>query len=310
VYIAILLGALAAGFLAGRRLPWLMPNLVDRLTTWVLYLLVLSMGFRIGRTEEVASGFAGIGLGALGYAAATVAGTVLVLWLLFSLFARPGSSARRAARAENGGGKPRMLLALLASPLRLLAILGLGLLLGRFLPLPPAITGAMISTWILCFLLFLIGITVRRSGLKARELLEPSLWILPVGTMAGSLAGGLALALALGQRAGRGLALASGFGWYSLSGVLLIQLDGPVLGATAFLANLLRETMSLLLIPLLARTRFPFLAIGVGGATSMDVTLPLIEVSCGPRAVPLAIASGAVLSSLVPVLVPLLYPLG
>jgi uncharacterized membrane protein YbjE (DUF340 family) len=92
--------------------------------------------------------------------------------------------------------------------------------------------------------------------------------------------------------------------------VLLIQLDGPVLGATAFLTNLMRESMSLLLIPLLARTRFPFLAIGVGGATSMDVTLPLIEVSCGPRAVPLAVASGAVLSSLVPLLVPLLYPIG
>jgi uncharacterized membrane protein YbjE (DUF340 family) len=310
VYLAILLGSLAAGFLLGRLLAWPTPNLADRLTTWVLYLLVLTMGFRIGRTEEAASGFAGIGFAALGYAAATVAGTVLVLWLMFSLFTRPGSIARRASRVESGGGGLRTLLALLASPLKLLAILGLGLLLGRLAPLSRAITGAKVSTWVLCFLLFLIGITVRRSGLKARELLDPSLWILPVGTIAGSLAGGLALALALGQRAGRGLALAAGFGWYSLSGVLLIQLDGPVLGATAFLANLLRETMSLLLIPLLARTRFPFLAIGVGGATSMDVTLPLIEVSCGPRAVPLAIASGAVLSALVPVLVPLLYRIG
>jgi len=323
VYLGTLLGALLAGFLLARRLGRLSPRRVERLTGWALYLLVLSMGFRLGRTEEVSSGFAGIGLAALEYAAATVSGTVLVLWLLYRLFAPPGSLGRRPAGRREGPAAPRqpvrrapirarlrLLAGILAAPLKLLGILGLGLLLGRLLPLPRSISGAGATAAILYFLLFLIGIAVRRTGIKSRELLDPSLWILPAGTLLGSLAGGLGLALALGQRAGRGLALASGFGWYSLSGVLLIQLGGPALGATAFLANLLRESLSLLLIPLLARTRYPFLAIGAGGATSMDVTLPLIELSCGPRAVPFAVASGAILSASVPLLVPLLYPIG
>lgn len=316
MHLAALLGSLLAGLLAGKRLSFFPQLWVERLTSWTLYFLILAMGLRIGRTEEVASGFARIGLAALGYAAATVLGTVLALWPLFSLFSRPGSLARRAADAEKAapqrpaGGSSRLRLGLLAAPLKLLGLLGLGLLIGRLAPVGASIRGAAVTNGILYALLFLIGISLRRSGFKPRELLDPSLWILPVGTLAGSLAGGLALALLIGQRAGRGLSLAAGFGWYSLSGVLLIQLDGPALGATAFLANLMRESLSLLLIPLLARTRFPFLAIGVGGATSMDVTLPLIEIHCGPRAVPFAVASGATLSVLVPVLVPLLYPLG
>jgi uncharacterized membrane protein YbjE (DUF340 family) len=128
--------------------------------------------------------------------------------------------------------------------------------------------------------------------------------------MVGSLAGGLAAGLVLHIRAGAALSLASGFGWYSLSGVILTRLDGPGLGAVSFLSNMLRESMALVLIPLLARTRFPFLAIGAGGATSMDVTLPLIEKNCGPGSVPLSIASGGVLSLSVPFLVPLLFRVG
>jgi len=67
-----------------------------------------------------------------------------------------------------------------------------------------------------------------------------------------------------------------------------------------------RESAALLLIPVLARTRYPYIAIGAGGATAMDVTLPLIEKNCGPGSVAFAMASGAILSLAVPVLVPLL----
>lgn len=41
----------------------------------------------------------------------------------------------------------------------------------------------------------------------------------------------------------------------------------------------------------------------------MDVTLPLIEQCVGPAAVPVSFTSGALLSLLVPFLVPLVYAL-
>ena len=71
-----------------------------------------------------------------------------------------------------------------------------------------------------------------------------------------------------------------------------------------------RESIAFLAIPLLARGRFPSLAIGVGGATAMDVTLPLVEQCAGPEAVPASFASGALLSLSVPLLVPLFFKLG
>ncbi|MCX7023967.1 MAG: LysO family transporter [Spirochaetes bacterium] len=48
----------------------------------------------------------------------------------------------------------------------------------------------------------------------------------------------------------------------------------------------------------------------VGRATSMDVTLPLSEQCAGPESVPVSFVSGAILSLLVPVIVPLFYGFG
>jgi uncharacterized membrane protein YbjE (DUF340 family) len=84
----------------------------------------------------------------------------------------------------------------------------------------------------------------------------------------------------------------------------------PVLGSAGFMINLFREGLSLFCIPFLGRFKAEEAAIGVAGATSMDVTLPLIERSCGTRYVPFAIYHGALLSLLVPFLVPLFFRLG
>ena len=132
----------------------------------------------------------------------------------------------------------------------------------------------------------------------------------PIATALGSLAGGLAAAPFLGLGPGKAMALAGGFGWYSLSGVLIADMGDPALGSAAFLANMIRESIALVSIPFLASTRRPELAIGVGGATAMDVTLPLVESSAGPALVPASFASGALLSLAVPIIVPLLYRLG
>ena len=51
------------------------------------------------------------------------------------------------------------------------------------------------------------------------------------------------------------------------------------------------------------------MAIGYGGATAMDFTLPIIRSSGGLACVPVAIASGFILSFISPVLMGLLLPL-
>jgi uncharacterized membrane protein YbjE (DUF340 family) len=131
--------------------------------------------------------------------------------------------------------------------------------------------------------------------------------LLPAATAIGSVGAGVLAAPLFGISPGTGAALSAGFGWYSLSGVIISDMGSPLLGSAGFLINLIRETIALFTIPLLGRVGMHGMAIGVGGATSMDVTLPLVERSCGDRYVPLSIAHGALLSLLVPFLVPLFF---
>ncbi|QSA18480.1 LysO family transporter, partial [Vibrio furnissii] len=99
----------------------------------------------------------------------------------------------------------------------------------------------------------------------------------------------------------KGLAMASGFGWYSLAGILMGDAFGPVYGGASFMIELLRELISLVLIPMFI-SRKPCTSIGYAGATAMDFTLPVIQTTGGVRCVPVAIVSGFILSLLVPVL--------
>jgi uncharacterized membrane protein YbjE (DUF340 family) len=305
-----LIGALVAGFLLG-KVPGARGLIGTRGFTagrnWTLYVLIFTMGFRIGRTREVIGNLPTLGLTSLAFACATIAGTLAVLSLIFAARGSGGSADRRSGNRRAVGGQSSWLI-FLRDPLLLLSVLAVGFLTGYLTPIFPRVNGAVLITAILYVLLVIIGFGLSGSGVKAREVItHPDLFLLPLGTMVGSILGGLAVGLLMGIRAGTAMALASGFGWYSLSGVILTRIDSPTTGAIAFLSNMLRESMSLVLIPLLARTRFPYLAIGSGGATSMDVTLPLIEKNCGSRSVAFAMATGGILSLSVPVLVPLFH---
>ena len=90
-------------------------------------------------------------------------------------------------------------------------------------------------------------------------------------------------------------------GWYSLSGIVIGDALGPAWGGVAFLNDVIREIIALAIIPLLISQR-PAMAIGYGGATAMDFTLPVIRSSGGLGCVPVAIASGFILSFLSPIL--------
>ncbi|KLV11450.1 MULTISPECIES: lysine exporter LysO family protein [Photobacterium] len=158
------------------------------------------------------------------------------------------------------------------------------------------------SEVILLILLFLIGIQLRNSGMTLKQILLNKKGILiALAVIATSLPGGLLAAYFLDMPYNHGLAMASGFGWYSLSGILIGDSLGPVMGGVAFLNELLRELVALSMIPLMIR-RYPSTAIGYAGATAMDFTLPVIQNCGGIRCVPIAIVSGFILSLLVPVL--------
>jgi uncharacterized membrane protein YbjE (DUF340 family) len=105
------------------------------------------------------------------------------------------------------------------------------------------------------------------------------------------------------------LAVGAGFGYYSLSSIMITELHGQQLGVVALLANILREILTLLLTPLLARWCGRLAPIASGGATAMDTTLPIISRFLNQELALLAVFSGVVLTVMVPVLVTLILTL-
>lgn len=159
------------------------------------------------------------------------------------------------------------------------------------------------SEAILLLLLFMIGIQLRNSGMTLKQiLLNKKGMLIALTIISTSLPGGLIAAWLLDLPYQHGLAMASGFGWYSLAGILIGDSLGPVMGGVAFLNELMRELIALSLIPMII-ARYPSTAIGYAGATAMDFTLPIIQSCGGIRCVPIAIVSGFILSLLVPVLI-------
>ncbi|MDR7866958.1 MAG: lysine exporter LysO family protein [Sporomusaceae bacterium] len=188
------------------------------------------------------------------------------------------------------------------------AVLG-GILLG-WAALPPSAAACLDTaiTAILAFLVFLVGIDIGGNRDAWRQALAagPRLLLVPLAVAAGSLAGAALAGALLGMPVREAVAVGAGFGWYSLSGVLIAATYSVELGAVAFLANVARELMAFLLIPALVARIGKLPAIAPGGATTMDSTLPLItRVTDAPTAL-VAFVSGLVLTAAVPVIIPII----
>lgn len=186
------------------------------------------------------------------------------------------------------------------------ACVAVGFLVGLFfLPASAAHALDTITTAALSALLVSVGIDLGRNSSLFLAVRKQGLYILalPIFSGLGSLAATALISPILGLALNEGLAIGAGFGWYSLSGVLIGNLGFPELGGLAFLTNVFRELLAILLIPYLAKHLGPFCAIAPGGATTMDTTLPLINKSAGETATVAAIVHGILLSSAVPLLV-------
>ena len=153
----------------------------------------------------------------------------------------------------------------------------LGIIVGLCDVIPSSFPASDVSYYALCCLMFCVGISIGcdTSILKSFRKVNPRLMMLPVMTILGTLAGCAAASLVLGHRQlSDCLAIGSGFGYYSLSSIFITQYRGAELGTIALLANICREILTLLCAPLLARYFGKLAPISVGGATTMDTTLP------------------------------------
>lgn len=182
----------------------------------------------------------------------------------------------------------------------------LGIIVGLCHFVPQGFLDSDVSYYALCALMFCVGISIGcdTSVLKSFRKVNPRLMFLPVMTIVGTLAGCAAASLVLGHRQFTDcLAIGSGFGYYSLSSIFITEYRGPELGTIALLANICREILTLLCAPLLARYFGKLAPISVGGATSMDTTLPIITRASGEQFIIVSIFHGFCVDFSVPFLV-------
>lgn len=161
------------------------------------------------------------------------------------------------------------------------------------------------SWYLLLGFIFLIGIELAFTQFD-RSWLSWKILLVPVAAFVGSCLAALFNYFILSNDYGLNevMALAQGYGWYSMSGILFTELHSAKLGGVALLTDLFREIFAILLMYCLG-WRFPRSAISSAGATSMDVTLAMVKQSCGTRYLPHAMMSGLILSLLAPLLISL-----
>ena len=181
-----------------------------------------------------------------------------------------------------------------------------GIIVGLTHVLPPMSTMGNVSYLTLCALIFIVGFMIGNDNeiFKKFRKLNRLYMLLPLMTILGTLAGCSITTLMLPHRSlADCLAVGSGMGYYSLSSVLITQYRGAELGTVALLANIVREVITLLGAPLMVRWFGKLAPISVGGATTMDTTLPILTNACGKDFVIVSIFHGFIVDFSVPFLV-------
>ncbi len=299
-----------------KLLPRRVIETASNLTMLGAVTLITSMGARIGLDPKLMTDIALFGGQALILALGAVVGSVLVVWGLERMLLQRedlSSDAEELALAQmidlEGAVQQKVnhtVTYLIVSSLAAGITLGYGFL-------PKAVEPALgaITDWALYFTIWTVGLDLGRSGKTLRKIgsMGWKVFLAPLGVALGSILGSAIGGILLGFPLNEASAVGAGFGWYSLSGVLLSQIYSVKIGAIAFLSNVFRELIAVISIPYLARKVGPLAAVAPGGATAMDTTLPVIAASAGSHTALIGFVSGLCLTTVVPFLVPILIKL-
>ncbi len=288
---------------------------------YMVWFLLFVLGLSAGMNDDIVYGFAQVGLVAFIFAFSGTAGAMIAAWAVYRLFfkSRETEGSSGGERAKGG----------LKGSLVIIAFFAAGLAAGILKVFPETFPVGEVSKWALYLLLFFVGLSVG-SDSRFSEIIRtvrPKLLLIPLATIVGTLSfsalaawliglsgmaagmpGGEAGGVAGGLTVPDGLAVGSGFTYYSLSSVLITQLKAPLVGAAAaawlgtvaLLTNVFKEIAVLVGAPLMARLAGPLAPICVGGAASMDVLLPSITSASGRQWAFVAVLHGAVIDFSVP----------
>lgn len=172
-----------------------------------------------------------------------------------------------------------------------------------------------VSQWLLYILIVQVGLGlgVRPDIKDIFRSFDMKILMLPLLTIIGTLLFTYIASLIMRYGNSRDvLAIGSGFGYYSLSSVLIAKTKtvssgaetATVLASTALITNIIREIIALISCRILAIKGLNYTAISVAGINSMDVCLPMITAKrSSHHIVTAALIHGIILEISVPLLI-------
>lgn len=188
----------------------------------------------------------------------------------------------------------------------ILSFFTLGLVVGRYTPINNWLIGIDYSSLSLYLLMFLVGISIGSDNrsLQALKSMNLKILLIPLATIIGTAIGVWFISIFVTRYSIKELmAVGAGYGYYSLSSIIIKNNHSDALGVVALLSNVIREIITLLLAPLMAIYFGKIAPICSGGATSMDTTLPIITRSSGKEYAIPSLIHGIILTILVPFIV-------
>ena len=288
-----------------------------RIVTWLIWLLLFLLGIEVGSNEMIVRSLPTLGVEALLLSSAATLGCCVLAWMLwrFSKNNTVQENAKNETSAEKEGNPAEKEglqgsslirgLKVMKGSLIVVGFFVIGLLGGIEKMVPSWLLDGDVSFVALCGLLLFVGLGIGLNPEMKKEVrsLSPRMALLPVVTIIGSWLGALLIWTVLHRTLSDCMAINSGFAYYSLSSIFITEYRGAELGTIALLANIIREMLTLLGAPLMARWFGPLAPISVGGATTMDTTLPILSQTLGQRYIALSIYHGFVVDFTVPFLV-------
>ena len=319
IFLGILSGVLCCKLSTGARISLtdVAARWQGRIVTWLIWLLLFLLGIEVGSNEMIVRSLPTLGVEALLLSSAATLSCCVLAWMLwrFSTNNTVQENAKNETSAEKEGNPAEKEglqgsslirgLKVMKGSLIVVGFFIIGLLGGIEKMVPSWLLDGDVSFVALCGLLLFVGLGIGLNPEMKKEVrsLSPRMALLPVVTIIGSWLGALLIWTVLHRTLSDCMAINSGFAYYSLSSIFITEYRGAELGTIALLANIIREMLTLLGAPLMARWFGPLAPISVGGATTMDTTLPILSQTLGQRYIALSIYHGFVVDFTVPFLV-------
>ena len=319
IFLGILSGVLCRKLSTGARISLtdVAARWQGRIVTWLIWLLLFLLGIEVGSNEMIVRSLPTLGVEALLLSSAATLGCCVLTWMLWRVsknntVQENGKNEASAYKEGNPAEKEGLHGSSLIRGLKVmkgsLIVVGyfvIGLLGGIEKMVPSWLLDGDVSFVALCGLLLFVGLGIGLNPEMKKEVrsLSPRMALLPVVTIIGSWLGALLIWTVLHRTLSDCMAINSGFAYYSLSSIFITEYRGAELGTIALLANIIREMLTLLGAPLMARWFGPLAPISAGGATTMDTTLPILSQTVGQRYIALSIYHGFVVDFTVPFLV-------